>query len=119
MIDVFHAKAYNASKYNYTKPTIFDNDYGQLEIPKSYVRFKQMRHALIEHINTKELYVTNDLSIDEEYNGMLLYGTNAVGKTSFIKSIGIAIIMAQAGMYVPCTEFIYYPYNYLFTRILK
>lgn len=118
LIDVSHVKAYNASKYNYTKPTIFDNDYGQLETPKSYVRFEKMRHCLIEHINNKELYVTNDLSIGESYNGMLLYGTNAVGKTSFIKSIGIALIMAQAGMYVPSSEFVYYPYNYLFTRIL-
>ena len=118
LIDVSQVKAYNASKYNYTKPTIFDNDYGQLETPKSYVRFEKMRHCLIEHINNKELYVTNDLSIGESYNGMLLYGTNAVGKTSFIKSIGIALIMAQAGMYVPCSEFVYYPYNYLFTRIL-
>ena len=53
-----------------------------------------------------------------EKTGMLLYGTNAVGKTSFIKSIGIAIIMAQAGMFVPCETFSFYPYQYLFTRIL-
>ena len=26
--------------------------------------------------------------------------------------------MAQSGLYVPCSEFTYYPYNYLFTRIL-
>ena len=26
--------------------------------------------------------------------------------------------MAQSGNYVPCEEFVYYPYNYLFTRIL-
>jgi DNA mismatch repair protein MutS len=26
--------------------------------------------------------------------------------------------MAQAGLYVPCSEFIYYPYSYIFTRIL-
>ena len=51
-------------------------------------------------------------------NGILLYGTNAVGKTSFIKAIGIAIVMAQAGLYVPASEFIYYPYETLFTRIL-
>ena len=51
-------------------------------------------------------------------DGMLLYGTNAVGKTSFIKSIGIAVIMAQAGLYVPCERFVYHPYRYIFTRIL-
>ena len=49
---------------------------------------------------------------------MLLYGTNAVGKTSFIRAIGISIIMAQSGLFVPCMEFIYKPYNYIFTRIL-
>ena len=50
--------------------------------------------------------------------GVLLYGTNAVGKTSFIKSIGIAVIMAQAGLYVPCLTFSFKPYQTIFTRIL-
>ena len=79
-----------------------------------------MRHVLIEHIQTNELYVTNDLGLGmgDESDGILLYGTNAVGKTSFIKSIGIAVIMAQAGLYVPCETFMYHPYTCIFTRIL-
>tara|TARA_Y100000389_G_scaffold201031_1_gene242781 strand:+ start:319 stop:3450 length:3132 start_codon:yes stop_codon:yes gene_type:complete len=115
IIDLCHNKAYNANKYNYCRPIIRENSYNS---EKSYMQFTKIRHCLIEHLNNKELYVTNDLSIGNNINGMLLYGTNAVGKTSFIKSAGIAIIMAQAGMYVPCESFIYYPYNYLFTRIL-
>ena len=127
LIDVCHCKAYNANKYNYCKPTILDQDSDSASAfesasaseSKSYVSFKKMRHCLIEHINNKELYVSNDLTIgNSNKNGILLYGTNAVGKTSFIKSIGISIILAQSGMYVPCEEFTYYPYNYLFTRIL-
>jgi DNA mismatch repair protein MutS len=51
-------------------------------------------------------------------NGLLLYGTNAVGKTSFIRALGISIIMAQAGLYVPASSFVYKPYKYIFTRIL-
>jgi len=35
-----------------------------------------------------------------------------------IRAIGIAIIMAQAGLYVPCSAFRYYPYTTIFTRIL-
>ena len=112
LIDVCYVKAHNAFKYNYCKPLI------RSSVDKSYVNFKKIRHCLIERLNDNELYVTNDLAIGSDTNGMLLYGTNAVGKTSFIKSIGIAIIMAQSGMYVPCEEFIYYPYEYLFTRIL-
>ena len=115
-IDTFYCKAYNASKYNYCKPKIEDNNNS-----KSYIKFEKLRHILIERLNNKELYVTNDLSIansKSKMDGMLLYGTNAVGKTSFIKSVGISLILAQSGNYVPCSNFIYYPYNYLFTRIL-
>lgn len=112
-IDVLQCKCYNATKFNYCKPTIQQKN-------KSFVSVTGLRHCLIEHLQTNELYVTNDISLgrEESINGMLLYGTNAVGKTSFIKSIGISIIMAQAGMYVPCKTFTYFPYQYLFTRIL-
>ena len=112
-LDLLQCKSYIAFEYNYSKP--FIKDYH-----KSFINFKGIRHCLIEHLNNKELYVTNDLNIgnDNNANGILLYGTNAVGKTSIIKSIGIALIMAQAGLYVPASEFIYNPYNKIFTRIL-
>jgi DNA mismatch repair protein MutS len=85
------------------------------------VNAKELRHCLIEHIQTQELYVANDISLSSEATdptGILLYGTNAVGKTSFIRALGIAVIMAQSGMYVPCTRFSYRPYRAIFTRIL-
>ena len=56
----------------------------------------------------------NSISLD----GILLYGTNAVGKTSFIRALGISVIMAQAGLYVPASSYKYKPYKYIFTRIL-
>ena len=60
--------------------------------------------------------MTNDVELDG--GGFLLYGTNAVGKTSLIRAIGIVAIMAQCGMFVPCTTFEYKPYRSFFTRIL-
>jgi DNA mismatch repair protein MutS len=78
-----------------------------------------MRHCLIERFQTNELYVTNDVTLgDTKTDGILLYGTNAVGKTTIIRALGISIIMAQAGLYVPCSEFNYSPYKYIFTRII-
>ena len=109
--DILQCKAYLASKFNYCKPEIIDNEY-------SFVEFEKIRHCLIEQLNTQELYVTNDLDLGLTQKGILLYGTNAVGKTSIIKAIGISIIMAQAGLFVPCSKFKYKPYNYIFTRIL-
>jgi DNA mismatch repair ATPase MutS len=80
---------------------------------------KKLRHCLIEQFQTNEIYVTNDIILgDNKTDGMLLYGTNAVGKTSFIRALGIAVILAQAGLYVPCSEFNFKPYKYIFTRII-
>jgi DNA mismatch repair protein MutS len=111
-IDILYAKSSIARKYNYCKPVIAEAD-------KSFINAKHLRHCLIEQLQNNELYVTNDVIIGNcVVDGILLYGTNAVGKTSFIRALGISLIMAQAGLYVPCSEFIYKPYNYIFTRIL-
>jgi DNA mismatch repair protein MutS len=56
--------------------------------------------------------------IGRNIDGVLLYGTNAVGKTSFIRALGISIIMAQSGLFVPCSSFQYKPYTAIFSRIL-
>jgi DNA mismatch repair protein MutS len=110
-IDLLQNMCYIAIKHNYCKPLIKEGD-------KSYVNVKELRHPLIEKLNVDETYTPNDLSLGLEKDMMLLYGTNAVGKTSFIRSLGISIIMAQAGLYVPCSELIYVPYKSIFTRIL-
>ena len=112
LIDYTTTKVYNAREYNYCKPII------DIESEKSYFDAKEIRHPLIEHINLDELYQPNDISLGNYgINGTLLYGTNAVGKSSLIKSIGMSIIMAQAGMYVPCSSFIFKPYKIISTRI--
>ena len=114
-VDLIQNQAYVARKYKYCKPLI-DKDSGKSV--ESYVDAKDIRHCLIERMNEDELYVTNDISLGLNERGMLLYGTNAVGKTSMIRALGICIIMAQAGLYVPCSAFTYRPYTNIMTRIL-
>lgn len=110
--DVLYSKGHIANKYNYVKPIIKDDN------NNSFIDVKGLRHPLIENILKDELYVCNDINLGDTNNGILLYGTNAVGKSSFIKSIGICIIIAQCGMFVPCSSLIYKPYSSIFTRIL-
>jgi DNA mismatch repair protein MutS len=111
-LDVLQSKVYIAKEYNYCKPVI------QSESDKSFIDARDLRHCLIEHIQQNELYVPNDIEIGKDTNGILLYGTNAVGKTSMIRALGIACIIAQSGMYVPCSQFTYKPYTCIFSRIL-
>lgn len=116
-VDVLQSKAYVAKTYGYCRPVIDDAK----QTKNSRVDARGLRHCLIEHIQTQELYVANDVCLsksDDSTAGILLYGTNAVGKTSLIRALGIAVIMAQSGMYVPCSAFSYRPYRAIFTRIL-
>lgn len=110
-LDLIQCKTYNAKTRNYCCPEIEDHT-------SSFVDATQLRHCLIEYLQQNELYVPNDIQLGKEPSGILLYGTNAVGKTSLIRALGIAVIMAQCGMYVPCRNFVFKPYKALFSRIL-
>ena len=81
---------------------------------------KQIKHPLIYHLNKNISYVSNDISLgrDNDKDGILLFGINAVGKSSLIRSIGINVLLAQVGMFVCCGEFQYKPYHSIFTRII-
>lgn len=112
-LDVLQNKSYISRKYNYNKPVI------NSEQEKSSFDIGNLRHVLIEHIQQNETYVTNDVTMGNDNElGMLLFGTNAVGKTSFIRALGITIILAQSGNYVPCSHMIYKPYTAIFSRII-
>jgi DNA mismatch repair protein MutS len=114
--DILYTKAHIAATFHYCRPTIQDPNPDPNQNQDSFLEATGLRHALIEQIQQNELYVANDVKLDK--SGVLLYGTNAVGKTSYIKSIGVALIMAQAGLYVPASTFAFRPFKRLFTRIL-
>ena len=113
-VDVLWTKCALAIQYNYCRPTI------DRTATKSYMDAKGVRHVLIERLLRDELYVPNDICLGKgNPDGILLFGTNAVGKTSLMRALGIVVIMAQAGMFVPCSSFVYHPYTSIYTRILN
>lgn len=112
IVDYCTTCAYNSILYKYTKP-IINTSYN-----KSFLDMKQVRHPIIEIINEDIKYIANDVKLSiEDTDGILLYGMNSSGKSSLMKSIGLNIIMAQAGMYVPCERLRYYPYKNIYSRI--
>ena len=97
----------------YCRPSFRENE-------KSCLVAKDIRHPLVEKISTETEYVTNDVSLGlDEHDGMLLFGTNACGKSTLMKAVGLNVIMAQSGFFVPCSSFEYKPYTKIFTRILN
>lgn len=117
-MDLLQNQCYIATRYKFCKPVIAPEK-GNDGSTKSFFDARDLRHCLIERLNEDETYVANDVALGcNDKDGMLIYGTNAVGKTSLIRAIGIAVIMAQAGLYVPCSALTYRPYTTIFTRIL-
>ena len=97
---------------NYSKPEIVDSE-------KSFIDIRDMRHPIVERIDTSCEYITNDIVLGDIVDGVLLFGTNACGKSTFMKAIGLNLVMAQAGLYVASSSFRFSPYTKIFTRILN
>jgi DNA mismatch repair protein MutS2 len=62
--------------------------------PEHGVRLPGARHPLIEAC------VPNDVVLDEEGRLLVLTGPNAGGKTVLLKTLGLAVLMAHAGLFV-------------------
>ena len=98
-------------KHGFVRPVLVEGE--------SKIRIKGLRHPLIESQQTRTEYVKHDVSLGDEQKGWLVYGMNASGKSSLMKAVGIATILAQCGAYVPAIQFEYTPFRSLFTRILN
>lgn len=114
-IDFLTTLKYNNKIFRLSRPVVLSTGNSN-----SYIKAKGLRHLIIEQNQVNMKYVTNDIEIgSDDMKGMLLYGINSAGKSSLMKSIGIVVIMAQAGMYVPCDNLELSPYTKIFTRILS
>ena len=109
-IDFINSGAKISIKNKYCIPKI-DKKY-----KKSYVKFENLRHPIIEKISDFA-YIPHTLELGKDLKGILLFGLNSSGKSSLMKAIGLSIIIAQIGYFVPASNYTFYPYKSLFTRI--
>ena len=98
----------------YTCPSIQSN----VEQCSSF-EINKMRHPLIESLSTRVSYVPHDVSLNDITPGMMVYGVNSSGKTVCMKSVGICIILAQAGCFIPAHSMSLVPFKSIYTRILN
>jgi DNA mismatch repair protein MutS len=127
-IDVAISNVKCAKSMNLARPTIVDGC--------SAFEAIGLRHPIIEANEQAGVYIPNDVYLGEgieskhnhitlnasegkAVNGVLLYGINSSGKSSLMKSIGLCVILAQAGFFVPATELKLGMYDKLFTRIVS
>ncbi len=109
-IDLIANNAFTSCKFHYVRPTL------NSETNESFINVKQLRHPIIERLIDYE-YVPHDVELNEETRGMMIYGPNSAGKSSIMKAMGLCLIMAQCGLYVPAQAFEYNIFTALYTRI--
>ena len=114
-LDITLSNVICSRKYNYCKP-IIDPISVNSSTSDSYLIVKDLRHPIIEQFSQTE-YITNDISLTNEQNGLLLYGLNSSGKSSLLRSVGTLVIIAQAGLYVPCSYLKYRPFHTVISQV--
>lgn len=120
ILDITNSNLKCKTKYNYCRPQIVfdevDDNCGEGHDDESFIEATGVRHAIIERLNTGCEYISNDISLNKE-GGMILYGLNSSGKSSLLRSIGICVVLSQAGLYVPCTTYKYRPFNKMISQV--
>jgi DNA mismatch repair protein MutS len=110
VVDICMSNVKCKEKYKYTMPTVHDTD-------DSFIDVKGLRHPIIERVNDKLKYVTNDIHLNDCQQGVVLYALNSCGKSSLLRSIGICVVMAQCGLYVPCSDMNFSPFKRIISQV--
>lgn len=106
-IDFHFAKARYAVKLQAVEP--------ELVTEEKYIYFENMKHPLL--LTCCENVVANNFEIGKDYHSVIITGSNTGGKTVTLKTIGLFILMAKAGMFLPCTFAKLYPFKNVFADI--
>ena len=103
--DFVFAKAKFALEFKASRPEI-NND--------GLVELKQARHPLIP----PEKVVPIDILLGKDFSTLLITGPNTGGKTVTLKTLGLFVLMAQAGLFIPAQTGSKLPvYNNVFADI--
>lgn len=82
-----------------------------LEPNPNYIIIKDLYHPLLDNP------VSNSIEVNDKNNMVFLTGANMAGKSTFMKSFGIAMYLAHMGFPVPASQMSFSVQNGLFTTI--
>lgn len=94
------------NKYGYSIPIIEE------KFTESFFEFIGLFHPISKNLISG--FIPQDINLS---SGMLLYGVNFSGKSTLLRSVGIAVILAQSGLPCPAKKMRFSPFSKLYSKI--
>jgi len=110
MLDCLNSFAQCAEEYNYVKPIVDESN---------KINIVQGRHPVVERIlDPGNKYTPNDSLLDnDDQQIILLTGPNMAGKSVYLRQVGLIVLLAQIGSFVPAKEASIGIVDRIFTRV--
>jgi DNA mismatch repair protein MutS len=106
-LDALSALAEAAVRHDYCRPVVAEHQ---------RLRLVASRHPVVERSHTAQTFVPNDVTL-EPGQILLLTGPNMAGKSTVQRQVALAVLMAQAGSFVPAQAAEIGLVDRIFTRI--
>ncbi|HEX9611408.1 MAG TPA: DNA mismatch repair protein MutS, partial [Gemmatimonadales bacterium] len=107
-LDVWAGLADVAERERYVRP----------EVTRDFtLHLEGSRHPVVERMMPREAFIPNDVRLDDEGRIVLLTGPNMAGKSTLLRQVGVCVLLAQMGAFVPCRRAAVGVVDRLFTRV--
>jgi DNA mismatch repair protein MutS len=107
-LDVWTALAEVAERHRYVRPELHDG---------FALTMKASRHPVIERLMPREAFMPNDVHFDQTERLLLVTGPNMAGKSTILRQIGLCVVLAQLGGFIPADAARLGVVDRLFTRV--
>jgi DNA mismatch repair protein MutS len=109
VLDVLRSFAEIARERGYVRPTIAEG---------TVMEIRDGRHPVVEELLASGTFVSNDTYLHGDSDQVLIItGPNMAGKSTYLRQVGIIVLMAQAGAYVPASSARIGIVDRIFTRV--
>jgi DNA mismatch repair protein MutS len=77
-------------------------DYARPVVDESFdLEITGGRHPVVERMMPRDKFIPNDVRLTNDARVIILTGPNMAGKSTILRQIGLIVLMAQMGAYVP------------------
>ncbi|MCP4711535.1 MAG: DNA mismatch repair protein MutS, partial [Planctomycetes bacterium] len=108
-LDVLSGLAALALENNFIKPKMTE---------ENSLHIVDGRHPVVEHLLPTGTFVPNDCDTDsDDAQILLITGPNMAGKSTYLRQVGLIVLLAQIGSFIPVKEAVLGVVDRIFTRV--